>query len=282
MVKIVFFSTIKATIFSIIITLIAYNIYSPLKKDPIYKLEMVFEPNEKILIINPDNPTKIEFKFDGQNDYFILKEIEKLVLGVHEYGSIGQCKLEKIKSRIPYTLTKESKYYSNIRLKLLSRNKSNLEKCVIEVNNRINNFFEERREILLKEFNELQSYNMKYLAETHALETLLQMGMFTLPNTTNKQDVDLNQDRKKIFDQISNNFLNYRLTLDKQARDRIAKFMFIRHSKVDISIDDKNNLNKLPPFMILTCFFLIVMFTLIDLIFIKKIKLKRILKNLFR
>ena len=243
---------------------------------------MVFEPNEKILFINPDNPTKIEFKIDGQNDYFVLKEIEKLVLGVHEYGSIGQCKLEKIKSRVPYTLTKESKYYANIKLKLLSKNKSNLEKCIIEVNNRVNNFFEERRAILLKEFNELQSYNMKYLAETHALETLLQMGMFTLPNTTTNQDVNLNQDRKKIFDQISNNFLNYQLTLDKQARDRIAKHMFIKNSKVDISIDDENSFNKLSPFMILTCFFLIVIFTLIDLIFIKKIKLKRILNKLFR
>ena len=118
MIKTIFFSIFRSTIFSIIISLIAYNIYSPLKKDPIYKLEMVFEPNEKILFINPDNPTKIEFKIDGQNDYFVLKEIEKLVLGVHEYGSIGQCKLEKIKSRVPYTLTKESKYYANIKLKL--------------------------------------------------------------------------------------------------------------------------------------------------------------------
>ena len=57
----------------------------------------VFEPSEKILFINPENPTRIELQNDSQNEYFLLKELEKLVLGLHEYGSVGQCMLEKLK-----------------------------------------------------------------------------------------------------------------------------------------------------------------------------------------
>ena len=282
MIKTIFFSLFRSAILSIIISLIAYNIYSPLKKDPIYKLEMNFEPNEKILIINPDNPTKIEYKIDGQNDYFTIKTLENLLLALHENGSVGQCILKKIKGRIPYTLTKESKYFANIKLSLIGYNVPALEKCSIEVKKRIDDFYEERRSILLNQFNELQSYNMKYLAETNSLKILLQMGMFAPSNLLKNQDENIDQDRKMIFDQITKNFLKYQLALDKQARERISKYSFIRSSKVEIDIDEEIKFQKLSPIIILINFFLIAIFTFIDLIFIKKIKFKKILNRFFK
>lgn len=281
MIKTIFFSLFRSAILSIIISLIAYNIYSPLKKNPIYNLEMNFEPNQKILIINSDNPTKIDYKEDGQNDYFTIKILENLLLKLHENGSVGQCTLKKIDGRIPYTLTKENKYIANINLSLTGYNVSALEKCSIEIKKRINDFYEERKNILLDQFNELQSYNMQYTAEKNSLSILLQMGMFA-PSNLQYQDENFTQDRKEIFDQITENFLKYQLALDKQARERISKYSFIEESKVKIYIDEDIKFQKLSPIIILINFFLIATFTFIDLIFIKKIKFKKILNGIFK
>ena len=282
MIKTIFFSLFRSAILSIIISLIAYNIYSPLKKNPIYNLEMNFEPNQKILIINSDNPTKIEYKDDGQNDYFTIKILENLLLRLHENGSVGQCTLKKIDGRIPYTLTRENKYIANINLSLSGYNVSALEKCSIEIKKRINDFYEERKNILLDQFNELQSYNMQYTAEQNSLTILLQMGMFAPSDLLKYQDENFTQDRKEIFDQITENFLKYQLALDKQARERISKYSFIENSKVKIYIDEDIKFQKLSPIIILINFFLIATFTFIDLIFIKKIKFKKILNGIFK
>lgn len=281
MVKLVFFSTIKATVFSIIITLIAYNIYSPLKKNPTYKLKLSVEPNNRIIVINSDNPTNLKAIHSDQNSEIVINQIEKIVFGLHEHGNVGECNIKKTKGRIPYKLTTNNDLYELINFELKSDTRASLVNCETEIKKRLDEFFEITRDEILSEYNEIQKYSMQYRSDTHTLKILTELPFFfnNIIIDTNKKD-NINLNVKELFDKINENFIKYQLALDEKAKERINEYAFIKSMRSKV-IKVAAETTKFSPFLILLNIFLIFVFLIVDLFFFKKLKIKKLLKVLF-
>lgn len=282
MIKKIFFSLLKSFTIVIIISLIGYNLYSPLKKDSIYQLEMNIEPNPMVIKFGTDTDSfsKLIFVEDPTNTYEILKFFENYVNSLHKFETIGQCSVKKIDGRIPYTLIQEEKYYKIINFKLLGDEES-LKKCDEDIRNRINNLFEEKKNIIMNDYNEIQLYNSRYETKRKSMDMIISMGLFQ-ENKLSDTQTEILQD---IYENLNTTYKDYYTVLNDYSKKILKNYTNINNLNSEIKIHEKEQfiLNYFyTPSIIILNLFLIILISAIELIYFKKVNLKKIYNFLFK
>ena len=282
MIKKIFFSLLKSFTIVIIISLIGYNLYSPLKKDSIYQLEMNIEPNPMVSKFGTDTDSfsKLIFVEDPTNTYEILKFFENYVNSLHKFETIGQCSVKKIDGRIPYTLIQEEKYYKIINFKLLGDEES-LKKCDEDIRNRINNLFEEKKNIIMNDYNEIQLYNSRYETKRKSMDMIISMGLFQ-ENKLSDTQTEILQD---IYENLNTTYKDYYTVLNDYSKKILKNYTNINNLNSEIKIHEKEQfiLNYFyTPSIIILNLFLIILISAIELIYFKKVNLKKIYNFLFK
>ena len=282
MIKKIFFSLLKSFTIVIIISLIGYNLYSPLKKDSIYQLEMNIEPNPMVIKFGTDTDSfsKLIFVEDPTNTYEILKFFENYVNSLHKFETIGQCSVKKIDGRIPYTLIQEEKYYKIINFKLLGDEES-LKKCDEDIRNRINNLFEEKKNIIMNDYNEIQLYNSRYETKRKSMDMIISMGLFQ-ENKLSDTQTEILQD---IYENLNTTYKDYYTVLNDYSKKILTNYTNINNLNSEIKIHEKEQfiLNYFyTPSIIILNLFLIILISAIELIYFKKVNLKKIYNFLFK
>tara|TARA_Y100000389_G_C17453588_1_gene516481 strand:- start:1468 stop:2310 length:843 start_codon:yes stop_codon:yes gene_type:complete len=278
MIKKIFFSLLKSFTIAIIISLIGYNLYSPLTKDSIYQLEMNIEPNTQVVNFGTDvdNFSKLVFLYDAVNSYEILKLLENYVKVLHKYETIGNCDVKKIDGRIPYLLTQENKYYELINFKLLG-NQQTLENCNQDIRNRIKKVFNEKKDVMISNYNEIQVYNSRYQTKQKSMDMIIAMGMFGKKQTT---DSELLQD---IYENLTSSYSDYYTVLNDYSKKVLKNYQHVNslNSEITLYKDEKVLINFFfSPLIVILNLFAIILITIIDLVYFKKINLKK-LNNFF-
>ena len=282
MIKKIFFSLLKSFTIVIIISLIGYNLYSPLKKDSIYQLEMNIEPNPMVIKFGTDTDTfsKLIFVEDPTNTYEILKFFENYVNSLHKFETIGQCSVKKIDGRIPYTLIQEEQYYKIINFKLLGDEES-LKKCDEDIRNRINNLFEEKKNTIMNDYNEIQLYNSRYETKRKSMDMIISMGLFR-ENKLSDTQTKILQD---IYENLNTTYRDYYTVLNDYSKKILKNYTNINNLNSEIKIHEKEQfiLNYFyTPSIIILNLFLIILISAIELIYFKKVNLKKIYNFLFK
>lgn len=279
MIKKIFFSLLKSFTIAIIISLIGYNLYSPLKKDPIYQVEILIEPNPLLITFGKDTSSfsKLKYMNDSSNSYEVLKFLEKYVKSLHKYQTIGACSLKKINGRVPYSLTKSNQYYELINLKLLG-NEETLKKCDQDIRGRIKNLFDEKKMIMISDYNEIQLYNSRYEIKKKSMDMLLSMRLF-------EEKISDMTKIKDIYENLNESYLDYYNFLNEHQKTMLKKYQHINSLDSEITLHEDGGLiinYFFTPLIIILNLFLIILISTIDLIYFKKIKLNKIYNFLFR
>jgi hypothetical protein len=238
MIKKIFFSLLKSFTIAIIISLIGYNLYSPLKKDPIYQVEILIEPNPLLITFGKDTSSfsKLKYMNDSSNSYEVLKFLEKYVKSLHKYQTIGACSLKKINGRVPYSLTKSNQYYELINLKLLG-NEESLKKCQQDINNRIKNLFDKKKMIMMSEYNEISFYETQYKIEKNSKDAIISMRLFDQSGQSGNSNQAMLQE---IYDNLVKSYSDYYKVINGYTKKNNTRLSFVIETSFEINLYEDN------------------------------------------
>lgn len=281
-VKKIFGSLLKSFTITIIISLIGYNLYSPVTKDPIYQLEIKIEPNPLVITFGRDSiaVSNLRYEKDNSNNYEVLKFLKGYVNELHKFQSIGNCSIKKIKGRVPYTLTQQEQFYQLIDFKLLGSRES-LKKCQQDINNRIKNLFDKKKMIMMSKYNEISFYDTQYKIEKNSKDAIISMRLFDQSGQSGNSNQAMLQE---IYDNLVKSYSDYYKVINGYTKKIIQDYQFIVETSFEINLYEDNPIllkEFLTPLVIFLNLFLIILISLIDLIYFKKVNLKKIYKFLF-
>lgn len=272
MTKKIIISLSRSLLISIIFIGASYNIILGNKEVEYQKLDIIIFPGEETVELT-DSPL-IKFRDGSKNNKKLIYKIGTIIDSIHN-NTLTKCKIQKMKGRVPYEVKKDINSNS-ITLSLSSTNILDLKICKDEIIDEIELVFEDQRAQILGRFFQHKKYKFDYEVSqrSFAIFSGLQ-NLVTSGKQTDKQILE-------IFEQLKQQAIDYQNNLYDLSEQKIKDFKFLKSIDYKFLTVKEDKVTRKQSLVILVFFSLFILLTLLDIKFIQKLSLRKIINKFFK
>jgi len=272
MIKSIILSISRSLFVSIILIGASYNIILGDKEVQFHQLSIFVNPNNETIAFS--DSSYIKFIDGSNNGEKLIKKVSAIINAIHS-NTLAKCKLQKVDGRVPYEVKKDINN-SFITLNLNSPNILDLEICKDEVINKIKLMFEDERAKLLQAFNEHKSYKLNYEVSMQSFSIFSNLQQLLLSGKKSENEI------LELHEKFTQQTIDYQNKLYKISEQKIRDFIFLSSINYEFSTIKENKASREQSLVILVFFSLFILLTLLDIKFIQKLSLRKIIYKFFK
>jgi hypothetical protein len=271
MTRSIILSISRSLLVSIIFIGIFYNTILGDKKVEFHQLKIDIYPNPLAIVLS-DTSTLI-FKMDSSNLEKLIKQIKILINDLHK-DNLGKCKLQKKDGRVPYSVERDS-ITNNVTLTLSSPSILDLENCKDVVINKIELIFEDERNQVLESFAQQKAYKYEYELTQKSFSIFSNLQQLIILGQSEENEV------KELYEKFREQTIVYQNKLYDLSEQKIKDFNFLQSIDYRFSKIQETKFSRSQSLVVLVFFSIFILLTLLDIKFIQKLSLKRIIDKFF-